>query len=782
MKKRLTALAVALVTVLSLCSLASCRETEPEASAEDNSESGIVSVPTYTYNDYLKESPVTWNPFNWMTDEDEYVIKLTQMGLYDFVLNDQRDGYELLCEMAAADPVDVTSKYASLSKWGIPEGATQGYAYSIALNPDACWQDGTPINADTYVYSMQKLLSGTSYRDTVFTNGRLALVKGEEYSENSKVGQPIYKDNVVGTEYLYSFDDWQKGADGTYSVLGKKLVFALDAPLAGMNGYSIQSWHEESGGTDFAVCITQLRQLADENGFVDVTDETIEILYSFTGSASWGKESKKALASYVYYQDGVYTSTPWESVGFLKTGEYEITLILKAETEPFQVKYNLTSNFLVHPQLYEDAPGLYGTNAENYCSFGPYKLVTYLESRVLVFERNENWYGYTDGKHTDQFNATTVNCTVITDHNQAKNDFISGKVDKLLLTPADMEEYGDSEYVRHAPEDFTMKLSFNGSIDSLKKRESEGVNKSILAYKDFRKAISLAVDRTAFCSDCTVNGVAGYGLLNYLYVCDEQTGALYRENQYAMDALCQLYGVNNVAEINGYNPDSARELFLSAYERCLEDGNISETDVIVLELSVLTVDEFFTKIAKFLNESINTAVEGTALEGRISIKLKKDENFYSNCKKGLTDIIISTWGGSAMDPFSILECYCLNEKHYEYGFDATSEFLTITVGEEEITASYTEWYKALSHGEYASAEQSVRLMIMAELEKGILSQYFAVPLCYTTSGSLVSKKVLYGAEEYVLNLDFGGIRYMTFVYSDEEWARYIAESNGSFNY
>lgn len=785
MLKRIFALtATVLLLFTALCSLASCGNDDTVSDISNPSSGGINTVPTYTYNDYLEETPVTWSPFGWKTAEDEYIFRLTQTGLYDFILNEKGDGYEMTPEMAASDPVDVTADYAAKEKWGIPSDATEGYAYKISLNTEACWEDGTPVNAETYLYSMQQLLdSGAkNYRASGFTTGTLALVNGLEYYNNDKAGTPVYKDNLSDGEYVHPFDTWVKGEDGVYTAMGKEIVFTLDSPLTGMNGYSIQGWHAESGGTDFASCIEQLRVLANEQGYIPVTDESINLLYSFTGSAAWGNEPREDLASYVYYAEGIHASAEWSEVGFLKTGEYEITFIFKNPVDIFLLKYNLATNFIVKKDLYEADKSSYGTSAESYSSFGPYKLVTYLESRVIVLERNENWYGYTDGNHRGQYAATTVNCTVISDHAAAVSDFLSGKLDNLSLSASDMEKYGNSQYILFTPRDYTSKLSFNGDIEALKKRETEGVNKSILAYKDFRKAISLCIDREDFCRTCTANHTAGYGLLNYMYVCDPATGETYRDSAAAKEALCSLYGVKNTAEITGYDLNTAKELFEAAYTRCLEDENISETDNIVLELSVPRDDEGMQKTVQYINDAIVSAVMGTPLEGRVSVTLKADADFYENCRRGLTDIIISTWGGYAMDPYSIMESYCSNDKHYEYGFDASSEFLTLVLNGEEIAKTYTEWYESLSAGEYASADKDTRLTILAGIEKGILSQYFTTPLYYRTTASLQGRKITNATETYVQNIGFGGIRYMKFNYSDEEWAVYVTESNHSFDY
>ena len=63
--------------------------------------------------------------------------------LYGFYFNDalhpvegkkDYEGYVIVPEMAASDPVDVTEKIkASNPEFGIPESATKGYAYTCLL-------------------------------------------------------------------------------------------------------------------------------------------------------------------------------------------------------------------------------------------------------------------------------------------------------------------------------------------------------------------------------------------------------------------------------------------------------------------------------------------------------------------------------------------------------------------------------------------------------------------------------------------------------------------------
>ncbi|MBE7093731.1 MAG: hypothetical protein E7367_03475 [Clostridiales bacterium] len=138
----------------------------------------------YTYRDTYETAPSTWNPHTYRTSDDAYVNGYTTLGLYEFFFKDDFSGYELRPEMASAEPVDVTEKYKTEAKWEIPADADSGYAYEISLNPLAKWEDGTPINAETYVYSMERLLSPEllNYRASNYYTGNLVIKNAEAYN------------------------------------------------------------------------------------------------------------------------------------------------------------------------------------------------------------------------------------------------------------------------------------------------------------------------------------------------------------------------------------------------------------------------------------------------------------------------------------------------------------------------------------------------------------------------------------------------------------------------
>ena len=112
----------------------------------------------YTYNDYTSAitSSMNWDVLSWETNEDSAITDYIISGFYTFKMNSDKTGYSIVPEAAAEMPVDVTAEY--VGKMGVKEGET-GKAWRIALNPEVCFNDGTKVNADDYIYSMQQQLN-----------------------------------------------------------------------------------------------------------------------------------------------------------------------------------------------------------------------------------------------------------------------------------------------------------------------------------------------------------------------------------------------------------------------------------------------------------------------------------------------------------------------------------------------------------------------------------------------------------------------------------------------
>ena len=177
MKKRLTSTLIALAMVLMV--VTGCGKdapvenatTAPAPSTEEKVTENAVQadVPeTFTYNDSVSQLATNWNPHTSQTADDDYLRPFITNGFYSFIYNDELnpiegkepyEGYVIVPEMAASEPVDVTEQIKiEHPELGIPESVNSGYAYTIDLNQDAVWENGKKITAETWVESMKRLL------------------------------------------------------------------------------------------------------------------------------------------------------------------------------------------------------------------------------------------------------------------------------------------------------------------------------------------------------------------------------------------------------------------------------------------------------------------------------------------------------------------------------------------------------------------------------------------------------------------------------------------------
>lgn len=102
----------------------------------------------------------------------------------------------------------------------------------------------------------------------------------------------------------------------------------------------------------------------------------------------------------------------------------------------------------------------------------------------------------------------------------------------------------------------------------------------------------------------------------------------------------------------------------------------------------------------------------------------------------------------------------------------------------EETMSILEWWDCLngaSGAKYNWAEGAIpndaRLALIARLEKEILLQYYTVPVSYSFGATLLSYQVEYFTTEYNTFMAYGGIRYMTYNFTDAEWSAFLANNN-----
>lgn len=805
---------------------------------------------TYTYKDSVSTMATNWNPHTYETNDDAYPADFLRVGLYGFYFNDalhpvegkeDYKGYVIVPEMAASDPVDVTEKIkASNPEFGIPESATKGYAYTIDLNQNACWEDGTPINADTYVYSMKQLLNPEllNYRATDYYANDLCIAGAENYANS---GRTIKKSNAPdGATPTTVLADAKKGDDGVYvNADGGKLYFALNDSIPYLSD-SLSTYAEyfPEGVWD------KLAAMGDENGYVPVTDESKAALYEFVGSDTWGNEPIENLDLYAFYEY-TYPVADFANVGIMKTGDYQITLVFGKSLAGFNLYYNLSSNWIVKQDIYEanlkkdgDAWfSSYNTSVETTSSYGPYKLVSYQADKSMRFERNEKWYGYTDGKHVYQdpedgliypmYQTTAIDTQVVTEASTNKLMFLKGELMTYGLQAEDFATYRNSDYTYVTPSETIFFFIFNGYLDAINSREANDsfdtskYDLQTMTLTSFRKAVAVSYDKELFASTVSPARSGGYGLIGNSYIYDPDTGSRYRDTDQAKQVLCDFYSIDTskfssldeaVDSITGYDPVAAKELYKQAYDEALAAGYITDADgdgksdqTVQIEYSMSADNDFMTKTIDYLNEKMNEATKDTPFDGKIQfVKSAPYGNDWSTkLKSGMADTALAGWSGSALNPFSLTEQY--TNPSYQYDakwFDATSKSLELSIdvakiGEpadvQTVKMNLQQWSQALNGATVTVggkdynfgdgiAEVQTRLTILAGIEGAILETYDYIPMLQNASMALLSQQVFYVVEEYNPILSRGGIQYMKYNYDDAAWTEYVTSQGGELKY
>ena len=779
----------------------------------------------YTYKDYLAGmTGLNWNPLTWETNDDSYVLGFLTMGLYDFTLNADLTGYSIVPEMAAAMPVDVTADY--VGQYGIEEGET-AKAWKIALNPNAKWQDGTAITSADYIYSMQQQLDplGLYRRADSYYAGDFQLYNAKNYLY---AGQKIWND--AGEFAGANGDDISALDVAAATISGYPAKIAINKPLAWLSGYTLDKYVSAYGSDYFDTdAYASLKALdTDADGLVDITAESVGFLTgTIANNPAWG-EGAEFIVNYMVYEYE-YPELDWDEVGLFALDEYTIVYITVAPTEEasFYVPYNLSSNWIVNKALFEasktyvDAEGKelaydgvnvpagavsvttdYFTKLANTISYGPYKMTAFQDDKQIVFERNDNWYGYSDNKHLGQFQTDRIEVAVIKDDKTALQVFLSGDLAGKGLTSEYFETYASSDRLVYSPESYTTKLTFNSNYESLL---ALGNNQQMLSILEFRTAFALSVDKEFFASSYTSAGEAGFGLLNYQYCYDPFSGALYRDSEHAMKALVELFGLEygegkdfeDLEEaynaITGYDLDAAKALMQAAYDKAVAAKIYDGKSPIVLEMTVYNSEDIYVKMVNYFNESIAAACEGTSLEGLVSITLREDDDYYSTMYAGKAAMIFSTWGGAAMSPFTMINQVYTdssdgNGNQMEYGFESENIMVTINVDGKDITATLKDWADWCGSVDVASLDEELglftdydyetRCAFFAIVEKVYLQGYATFGLYYRNSASLVSYKIEYATDSYLQLVGRGSIRDITYNYDDAEWE----SIKGNFSY
>lgn len=818
--KKIAAVATTIVMASSVAAgLAGCR----------GGEDGV------TYNKYTSAMPSDWNMMTYRDNNDTQIIDYVNSALFEFdYLFDENKGGKFRADgtintdaivsggysvkySAATALEDVTASVDA--KYGYtPEQKTAGgYAWKITLRNDLKWDDGTPIKADDFIYSMQEQLNPDfkNFRANSYYSGTNALVNAgyyfnknipETYESVASRGYASNADALKAGETLY-LDMWNFfGLEGAKTPDGTKecpqWVDVTDTTLY-VDPADNSEW---SAAAIFATYGTYLEVGADDAGCIGIKVQN------------------------------THTDIQFSDVGFYKAGEYEIVMCLVNPLYPlnsdgslnYRAAYNMSSLPLVKKDLYESCKKdpqagstlkwtNYDTTLATSASWGPYKLTEFQSGKAYTLEKNEHWYGYGLDDNKDQYKVETIKCEAIPETSTQWMGFFNGTLDTVSIDVTHKDDYRDSRYTYFTPGTGTFSLNLYAGLDVLKK---SGRNNGLLAIDEFRKAVSLAIDRADYNAETTTAMQPAYGIVNTMYYYDIDNGGVYRDTVYAKKGLLRAYGFTeldggkwsdgtheyNTLEaayeaLNGYNPTLAKQLVNEAYAKLTANADYYGYDAgknIEFIYGTQVDNPNTRRDYDYIVRVFENLVKDTPLEGKITITFDSStgNKWADDFRAGAYEIASGTgFGGNPLNPASFIGLYLDPEWMYSSWWDTETETITFTMPDGDYAgagAEYTMTLMNLSRCLEGLAEnkdqykfnwgpgaipEEARLQLMAMIEELVISKYYSIPTTYQYSATMLGMQFSYLTEDYNYFMSYGGMQYMRVNYTDKEWKNYSSKHN-----
>ena len=822
--KSVLALVLSTITVVGMSPLAACGKDKEEKMT------GVAGH--YTYSTYTGVSPSNWNELTYSDNNDTQIMSYLNSPLFEFDYKFDGNGeivpgdFEIEYSFATS-LTDISDQYTDAE--GNAYTAGSGMVWQIGIRDDGKWNDGTPIVAGDFVYTMKEQLNPLfkNYRADSFYTGATVIKNARNYVFQGDTVELIDNNDVY---YINSTEDLVKGEDGVYKYGDYEIKFAVGVASSWCSGDALTDYESYLEAEAF----TALKAKMDEDGYVAVTDETIELLGAAINTEAWSETPDNWIA-YVHVFNYVYPELSFDEVGISAPNDTTIVLeleqslqLLKEDgTLSYKAAYNMASLPLVKEDLYEEckvAPvegsdlwtSKYHSDLATTASWGPYMLTEFQAGKMYKLEKNPNWYGWNMEKYEGQYQTTHIVCETVAEWNTAWMMFKKGQINGIGIDVSIANDYKNSEQAYFTPSDYVGSIQLQSSAEGLKNRESEGINKTILLQPEFRKALSLGLDRDTYAKTTTTAHLAGFGLYNSMHYYDVANGKAYRESDAAKKVLCNVYGVNPddyesldaaVDAITGYDLVQARALVDSAVAKAIEagdlkaDANGNVTDKVVLTWGTSTDNEVTRRYFDTLSAQWTELMKGTKLEGKFELEFNASfaTKWADDFRAGAYDICQGGWTGAAWDPGYFLLAYLSPDYMYSKAWDTSSEMMSFTIkgvnaegqvtnnAEDSFTAelSLMDWYDLLNEDWQSGVlKEEFRLELIAALEQVILTKYYSVPVTYEFSASLISFKADYITYEYNTFMGYGGIQYMTYNYDDAEWANFVNtnKKGGELNY
>ena len=812
-KKLLMLIAMVLVVVLCASVLTACKKdkgnddrnvTKPGTGWEDPK--------MYTMREYTSQMPSQWctilSSDNVNNEMESYFTSAFYEFNYKFDANGKIVPGAYTVEYSAATKLeDVTKKYAG--QYGLAADAEKGQAFAMTLRNDLKWDDGTPIKATDFVYSMSQQLSPKYLFATAsnYYSGNYVIHNAQNYVKQGQKGMfPAYS---VMKEYNVADD-----AKLIYSTTNSRVAEKGFTPEVIVAAFGIEGMTVEKINALNGKSLADIKKDAALN-------ETWEALLG-----AWKTDPNEELD--FFETEYEYPAMDFSEVGyFVGDNEYELVMVIDGTLNPLDAEGNLTYEAgyyfsgwpLVKKDLWERCEdqsktpyaNSYCTTLEKSASWGPYKLTNYQDQKTYTVSRNDKWFGYGLPQYANQYQTDAIVTEKIEEWDTAWLAFQKGNLDGIGMDVKIAADYRTSKRAYFTPETYTFDLNIQSNATS----KTDKRNNLLLNYADFRKAISLSLDRDDYCAKNNPSSQAALGLLNSMYYNDVENGKVYRDSIQAKEAILNAYGATKNADgswkvgettytdiedaldaTTGYNLTLARQLVENAVAQAKKDGKYSDGDEIILTYGIETQTANTDRVKNWFQAAFDNMTKGTSIEGKVKIEyfMFSSATWSKQFEDGEYDLCFSAWGNAPFNPAYLLcETQISEDNRYAKKWDPKTVSVTVkaTPDADHKDGIYTynlEQWRLILQGKdgcpvnFKNFPMEDQLTALGAVETAILKEYYSIPVYSRYSASLMGYKVDYVSYEYNTFMGYGGIRYMTFNYDDTAWAEFVASNNNILNY
>ena len=732
------------------------------------------------YNTTTQTMPSNWNELTYADNNDVQIMSYIGSSFFDYDYkfeNDQKYNADGSINKAGIVAGAYTTNYSAATKledvtslvdakWGYTADQKKegGYAWKITLRDDLKWDDGTPIKAADFVYSMQQQLDpkfmnfrANTYYDT------LRIKNAKEYFFS---GAPIYAPVVPA---------YDENPDYSFDINGAEVYLNTTTTSMTLAAYSLdQLINDYVGSKEAKAALKAIAEAANEYGYTLITEENKKVAMELVGYAlapfglDWSTmddaTKEELFKETLFYISGYGDEVAWDTVGIYSIdSENAIVVCLdtafaltnKDGSLSYLAAYYMSSLPLVHKEKYEackiaPANGAtlwtsnYNSSLKTTASWGPYKLVEFEAGSHYKLVKNENWYGWNMEQYKNQYNITAINCRKVDEWSTVWMGFLNGTYDDATLDTDNVAEYMDSKYVYYSSNSTgTFGMQLYSNLNVLKNSEN---NNGILAIPEFRQAFNLALNRSDIVEKIWPGtAIPCFGLINVAYYYDIENaptladGGQYRNTKQAKEGILRAYGFTQGADgkwssgelknleldeayesLTGYNPTLAKEKMAAAIaeltanaEKYGYDANKNIT--LVYGSSVDNAKQRFR--ATYLQDVLDDLTKGTALEDKIDVVFDASagDKWAEAFRSGKTQIGFGYgFSGNPFNPFDIVGAFVNpdDDLNYHMYWDTSAIDMTLTMpaGDYEgagqtITMSVQNWYYCLN-GLAASEKQA----------------------------------------------------------------------------